>query len=136
MTRATLLSAVLILVYLFCGALTRPAQAADLVIIQAAKHDVSPALRDLAASAQANTGGQQQALVPQPTGPELTSSQPDPVVQQLAAPLSGVSTVLNFDGQSANDTRNLLGVAFVPPDTNGAAGMEGSMRSQTEPASV
>jgi len=122
MTRATLLSAILIAVYLFCGALTTPAQAADLVIIQAARHDVSPALRDLSPSAQARTSGQQQTLVAQPTGPARTSSQPDLVARQLTAPLSGVSTVLNFDGQSANDTRNLLGVAFVPPDTNGAVG--------------
>jgi len=29
---------------------------------------------------------------------------------------------LNFDGQSAQDNRNLFGFAFVPPDTNGAVG--------------
>jgi hypothetical protein len=29
---------------------------------------------------------------------------------------------VNFEGQSAADTLNLLGVAFVPPDTNGAVG--------------
>ena len=30
--------------------------------------------------------------------------------------------MLNFDGQSAQDNRNLFGFAFVPPDTNGAIG--------------
>jgi len=53
----------------------------------------------------------------------VTSSQPDLVAQQpTGSPIPAV-TVLNFDGQSANDNRNLLGFAFVPPDTNGAVGM-------------
>jgi hypothetical protein len=56
------------------------------------------------------------------TGPARSNSQSDPVAQQLTAPLSGVSTGLNFDGQSAQDNRNLFGFAFVPPDTNGAVG--------------
>ncbi len=91
-------------------------------VILELKHDVSPPLRDLTASAQANPAADRQALVAQPTGPALSNAQSDPVAQQLTAPLSGVSTVLNFDGQSANDNRNLLGFAFVPPDTNGAVG--------------
>lgn len=91
-------------------------------VILELKHDVSPPLRALAPSVQAGTGAGQQALVAQPTGPALSNAQSDPVAQQPTTPLSGVSTVVNFDGQSANDTRNLLGVAFVPPDTNGAVG--------------
>ncbi len=91
-------------------------------VIRDAKHDVSPPLRSLAAATFRTGGGEQQAPVPRPTHPPITSSQPDPVAQQLIAPLSGVSTVLNFDGQSANDNRNVLGFAFVPPDTNGAVG--------------
>jgi hypothetical protein len=86
------------------------------------KHDVSPPLRNLVPSGQASTAADQQQLVARPTGPARSNSQSDPVAQQPTAPLSGVSTVLNFDGQSANDNRNLLGFAFVPPDTNGAVG--------------
>ncbi|HWM65298.1 MAG TPA: hypothetical protein VNO35_01830 [Steroidobacteraceae bacterium] len=40
----------------------------------------------------------------------------------LAGPLTGVTLLRNFDGQSAQDNRNLFGFAFVPPDTNGAVG--------------
>ena len=93
------------------------------VVIHEAKHDVSPPLRDMASTAQTNTGTQQQqALVAQPTGPALSNAQPDPVAQQFTVSLSGVSLVLNFDGQSANDNRKIMGFAFVPPDTNGAVG--------------
>jgi hypothetical protein len=98
------------------------AVAANPLVIQELKHDLSPPLRDLAPSAQPNPGADRQTLVAQPTRPALTNSQFDPVAHQPTAPLSGVSTVLNFDGQSANDNRNLLGFAFVPPDTNGAVG--------------
>src|SRR5712692_3719631 len=103
-----------------------PAQAqvgqANPSVIRELKHDVSPPLRNLPSSVQAGSDADQQQLVARPTGPELANSQADPFAQQLTVPLSGVSTVLNFDGQSANDNRNLLGFAFVPPDTNGAAG--------------
>src|SRR5712692_11718526 len=85
------------------------------------KHDVSPPLRNLTPG-QASTATDQQQLVARPTRPALANAQPDPVAQQLTAPLSGVSTGPNFDGQSANDNRNLLGFTFVPPDTNGAVG--------------
>jgi len=85
------------------------------------KHDVSPPLRNLTPG-QASTATDQQQLVARPTRPALANAQPDPVAQQLTVPLSGVSTGPNFDGQSANDNRNLLGFAFVPPDTNGAVG--------------
>src|SRR5258705_9899544 len=86
------------------------------------KHDVSPPLGNLSPSVQAATVTDQQRLVARPTGPARSNSQSDLVAQQLAAPLSGVSTILNFDGQSAQDNRNLFGFAFVPPDTNGAVG--------------
>ncbi len=96
--------------------------AAGLSVIHDLKHDVSPTLRAMVHSAQVNPGTPQQAPLARPTGPALTSTQPDPVAQQPTAPLSGVSAGLNFDGQSADDNRNLLGFAFVPPDTNGAVG--------------
>src|SRR5258708_3140540 len=95
---------------------------ANPTLIHDVKHDVSPPLRNLSASVQASTAADQQQLVARPTGPTLANSQADPVAQQLTVPLSGVITGLNFDGQSANDTRNLLGFAFVPPDTNAAVG--------------
>src|SRR5260370_5842357 len=95
---------------------------ANPTVVHNVKHDVSAPLRNLAPSFRANAAADRQALVARPTGPERTSSQPDPFAQQPKAPLSGVSTVLNFDGQNANDNRNLLGFAFVPPDTNGAVG--------------
>jgi hypothetical protein len=91
-------------------------------VIQEIKHDVSPPLHDLAPSVQARTAANQQALVAQPTGPALSNAQPDHVAQQLSAPLSGVTFALNFDGQNDNDTLDLLGEKFVPPDTNGAVG--------------
>src|SRR5216683_5060648 len=91
-------------------------------VIHEVKHDISPPLRSLGPSFQASAATDQQALVARPTGPARSNSQSDPFAQQPKAPLSGVSTVLNFDGQSANDNRNLLGFAFVPPDTNGAVG--------------
>jgi hypothetical protein len=100
----------------FMQAQTRPD------VIRDAKHDVSPPLRSLTSAPLQTTKAQQQAPMPLPTGPPIASSQPDPVAHQPGAPLSGVSTILNFDGQSANDNRNVLGFAFVPPDTNGAVG--------------
>jgi len=92
------------------------------MVIHEVKHDVSPPLGNLSPSVQAATATDQQQLVARPTGPARSNSQSDPVAQQLTAPLSGVSSVLNFDGQSAQDNRNLFGFAFVPPDTNGAVG--------------
>jgi hypothetical protein len=59
---------------------------------------------------------------PRATGALITSSKSDAVAAPLARPLTGVTTLLNFDGQSAQDNRNLFGFAFVPPDTNGAVG--------------
>jgi hypothetical protein len=87
------------------------------------KHDISPPLRNLVGTAQPITNPDRQAPMPLPTRPNVTSSLPDPVAQQPTGTPLPASTVLNFDGQSANDNRNLLGFAFVPPDTNGAVGM-------------
>src|SRR6266849_9620074 len=109
----------------FCSVLLAPARvaAAGPTVTQQVKNDVSFPLRDMAAAAQVSNGAQQeQAPVALPTGALVTSAQPDPVAGPLTSALAGVRTGLNFDGQSAQDTRNLLGFAFVPPDTNGAAG--------------
>ncbi len=91
-------------------------------VIQEVKHDVSPPLRSMPAATPQAGGAQRQAPVPRPTRPAITSAQADVVAHQFTSPLSGVTTVLNFDGQSANDNRAVLGFAFVPPDTNGAVG--------------
>src|SRR6266852_1933701 len=110
------------LICLTMGMLPVSAFADNPLVIHEVKHDTSPPLRNLAPSGQASIATDQQQIVARPTGPARANSQPDPVAQQPTAPLSGLSTVLNFDGQSANDNRNLLGFAFVPPDTNGAVG--------------
>ena len=100
-----------------------PARGANPVVMPETKNDISPPLRNLVGSGTSVAGSQQkQKPVAQPTGPARSNPNPDPVAQLLTTSLSGVSTNLDFEGQSANDTRNLLGVAFVPPDTNGAAG--------------
>jgi hypothetical protein len=52
----------------------------------------------------------------------ITNPNSDPVAVPFAGPLTGVTSLLDFDGQSAQDNRNLFGFAFVPPDTNGAVG--------------
>ncbi len=95
------------------GMLPVSAFADNPMVIHEVKHDISPPLRNLAPSVPANAAADRQALVARPTRPALAHSQPDSVAQQPTAPLSGVSTILNFDGQSANDNRNLLGFAFV-----------------------
>src|ERR1051325_4115959 len=59
---------------------------------------------------------------PQPTGNLLNSGVPDPVAQQLNGIAPPVTAGISFDAQSAQDTRNAFGFAFVPPDTNGAPG--------------
>jgi len=92
-------------------------------VTHSVRQDVSADLRDMAKAAPQSAGAQsQQAPVALPTGPALTNSRPDPVAQQSAGTLSNLATVLNFDGQNDNDTLNLLGVKYVPPDTNGAVG--------------
>src|SRR5256712_13394628 len=116
MARATYFSATtfLLATLVFLPALRSRAQNTQVgpIVIHEVKHDVSPAVRDMASSAQPRTGTPREAPVARPTGPARTSSQPDPVARVPAGLPVGVSTVLNFDGQSAD--------GFVPPDTNGA----------------
>src|SRR5260370_41540220 len=63
-----------------------------------------------------------QALGARDPGAMITNPNSDPVAAPFAGPLTGVTSLLDFDGQSAQDNRNLFGFAFVPPDTNGAVG--------------
>jgi hypothetical protein len=92
-------------------------------VIKTSRHDLSPPLSLLVASSVANAGGNNgQAPNARATGAAILSAKADPVAGPLAGPLSGVRVLANFDGQSAQDNRNVLGFAFVPPDTNGSVG--------------
>ncbi len=94
------------------------------MVINEVKNDISQPLGQMTGTFHSGQTGNQQSPVAQPTGPELTTSQADPVAQLPSGVLANsVTSGLNFDGQSANDNRALLGgIAYVPPDTNGAAG--------------
>ena len=91
----------------------------------AAKHDTSPPFSQLASGGAANSGGSdKQAPTARPTRAPFENANNDPVASTFTGPLSAFTPGVNFEGQSANDTRNLLGLAFVPPDTNGAVGAD------------
>jgi hypothetical protein len=108
-------------VFLFIPSLF--AAGADATVTGASRHDTSAPFRDLAGQAPDNAAEHhERLLLTGRPGPEITSRQPDPVAAQPAATLTGVSTVISFDGQKDNDTLALLGTKYVPPDTNGAAG--------------
>jgi hypothetical protein len=92
-------------------------------VIKASHNDVSPPLSQMAISNAPNTGGtSSQTPTARSTGQAITNPNSDPVAAPLVGPLTGVTSLLSFDGQSAQDNRNLFGFAFVPPDTNGAVG--------------
>ena len=92
-------------------------------VIKASRRDVSPPLSRMVIGASSNGGGKDnQNPTARATGGLITNNNSDPVAAPLAGPLTGVTPLLNFDGQSAQDNRNLFGFAFVPPDTNGAVG--------------
>ena len=92
-------------------------------VIKASRNGVSPPWSQMVVGASSNGGGSDsQTPTAQATGPMITNPNSDPVAAPLAGPLTGVSSFLNFDGQSAQDNRDLFGFAFVPPDTNGAVG--------------
>jgi hypothetical protein len=102
-----------------------PASAAlaDPSVIKASRHDTSAPLAQLAAGgASPKAQPDKEGNEPRATGGLLGSGKKDPVAAPLAGPLQGVTTVMNFAGQSAADNRRVLGFAFVPPDTNGAVG--------------
>jgi len=92
-------------------------------VIKASHNDVSAPFSQMAGGASFKSGGtDSQALTARATGAMITNPNTDPVAAPLAGPLTGVTLLSNFDGQSAQDNRNLFGFAFVPPDTNGAVG--------------
>jgi hypothetical protein len=103
--------------------LLAPAFAAGPKVIKASRHDTSAALAVLAVgSAVRNPGPDREAEEPRATGAPRTSSKADPVAAEFAAPLNGVTQLIGFDGQTADDNRAVFGFAFVPPDTVGAVG--------------
>ncbi len=92
-------------------------------VIKASHNDVSPPLSQMVVGASSNGGGSDsQTLTARATGAMISNPNSDPVAAPFAGPLTGVTSFLDFDGQSAQDNRNLFGFAFVPPDTNGAVG--------------
>jgi hypothetical protein len=92
-------------------------------VLKASRHDTSGPLGKLAGAASApKLAPDKEGIEPRPTGAPRSSGRPDVVAAELSGPLSGVTSVLNFNGQSAADNRRVLGFAFVPPDTNGAIG--------------
>ena len=102
---------------------SQPVHAARPSVLTAARHDVSAPLRNMAWSNGNSTPKSSQEMPePRATRDPLSSGESDPVAQQLSVGLQGVTAGVNFEGQSAQDTRNIFGFAFVPPDTNGAAG--------------
>jgi hypothetical protein len=96
--------------------------AAAPTVIKDSRHDTSAPLRDIASLTKGSGGTDREAAFPRETNSERRSGVPDPVAQELTSPLTGVTVVANFEGQSADDNRGVFGFAFVPPDTNGAAG--------------
>src|SRR5216684_8095693 len=109
-----------VVLFFLCGPL---AFANNPDVIKASRHDVSPPFSQMAIGASSNGGGSDtQSPTARPTGAMITNPNSDPVAAPLAGPLTGVTLLSNFDGQSAQDNRNLFGFAFVPPDTNGAVG--------------
>jgi hypothetical protein len=89
----------------------------------ASRHDTSAPLSVMAAGLpKPASAPDKEGIEPRATGPALASGRVDAVASELAGPLQGVSSVINFDGQTAADNRRVLGFAFVPPDTNGAVG--------------
>jgi hypothetical protein len=92
-------------------------------VIKASRNDVSAPLSQMVVGASSNGGGSnRQTQTARATGAMITNPNSDPVAAPFAGPLTGVTSFLGFDGQSAQDNRNLFGFAFVPPDTNGAVG--------------
>lgn len=96
------------------------------LVIHEVKNDTSAPLTELVGSggttnvAGDGTGNMNLA---RPTGPQISAGVDDPVAHAPIGSLTSAVLGLNFDGQSANDNRALLnGVAYVPPDTNGAVG--------------
>jgi hypothetical protein len=84
------------------------------IVIRELQHDTSSPLRDIAIPVRPSASTPRLAPLARPTGPMLTSSEPDLVAQSPGGRLTGITTLLNFDGQNAD--------SVAPPDTNGVVG--------------
>ncbi len=92
-------------------------------VLKASRHDVSKPLSQLASqNGQASNGADKEREDAFATGNDIQNPNGDPVATSFAGALKGVTLNPSFDGQSAADNRRVLGFAYVPPDTNGAAG--------------
>jgi hypothetical protein len=116
----SLVSHVVLIFLCFSAALV---YAAKPDVITASHHDTSPPFSQMATTSSSNASGtNNQMNLARPTRAPFSNPNTDSVASQFTGPLNGVTAGANVEGQSADDTRNLLGVAFVPPDTNGAVG--------------
>jgi len=92
-------------------------------VLKATRHDVSKPLSLLASqNGPASNSADKEREDAFATGNDIQNPNADPVATSFAGALKGVTLNASFDGQSAADNRRVLGFAFVPPDTNGAAG--------------
>src|SRR5437016_7555834 len=86
--------------------LSAPAVLAD--EIKASRHDTSlPLSRMVIGGSSSGGGSNSQSPAARATGGMITNPNSDPVAAPLAGPLLGVTALSNFDGQSAQDNRNL-----------------------------
>jgi hypothetical protein len=92
-------------------------------VIKASHHDTSPPFSQLASTPSANSSGSNaQTNTARPARNPYANPNSDPLASTFTGPLTSATAGTDFEGQSADDTRALLGIAFVPPDTNAAVG--------------
>lgn len=91
-------------------------------VTAAAKHDVSPAMRDMPSNRLMPTIHGDRPLRLLPSGPGGASPQTPGALQTTTGPLVSTTNGLNFDGvgDTSNTAANPCNCA--PPDTNGAVG--------------
>jgi hypothetical protein len=112
-----------LLSFVFCIVSAPLALANGPDVIKASHRDVSSPLSQMAIGTSSKSGGtDSQTVTARSTGAAINNPNTDPVAAPLVGPLTGVTVLSNFDGQSAQDNRNVFGFAFVPPDTNGSVG--------------
>jgi hypothetical protein len=96
--------------FFFFLATASPVLANNPDVIKASHHDVSLPLSRMIIGAASNAGGSNgQTSAARATGAMITNPNSDPVAAPFAGPLTGVTSGLNFDGQSAQDNRDVYG---------------------------
>ena len=92
----------------------------------AARHDVSPPLRDIpqgpAAAGEANRAIPIRIPLDLADRHHPSPAAPDPVQQSSVGAAATPTPLRSFDGQSDDDNAAILGFRVVPPDTNGDVG--------------